>query len=594
MLPRGFKLAALAAACALGLAAPSHPAPSKPWTPGRATQVPGAPAESAAAAKRPVRFINDEPDTGQFLPDSVLLARVADREIRVRNYVETYFRSYAEYRPRPDSAGRLVFLNSMIDKDVLGLVALSVNRPLSFEDRATMREHTQRVLSDVLFQRAVLDSVTVSEEDVRRAYDEFRYELHLRHIQLADRATAERVRRDLMAGRIAWKQAVRTYSTAPDSDRARDGDLGWHKRAGFDPNLAAQVFTLGPSGFSPILQDPMGYQLIQVLERRADDPPGFEAFESLLRTEVRNRKIAIRAAVLRDLLRNEISMVYDSTNVDWASSRFSPARTTTREGRGTTMEFNTGMPEFSPSDTGRVLARHRHGQFTLGSFLESYQAAHPLTRPNVTDFESLLSFMDGIVLEPYMAELATRRGLDRDSLAIQQIQSRREEILVEHLYQDSVMSKVWVRPEDRRKYYQDHLSGYDSLAARLRAGEKAADLLRADSLEGRTTGTIQERSANDRGTPYYKLLFEELRPGKVSVEGPDRVGDYAVIQLLSFDSGHQLAFEEVESIVDESVQNLHAEERLKEFLARYRKRFRIVAHPELLSRVRMADASLAE
>ena len=166
------------------------------------------------------------------------------------------------------------------------------------------------------------------------------------------------------------------------------------------------------------------------------------------------------------------------------------------------------------------------------------------------------------------------------------------------------MSKVQVRPEERRKYYQDHLSGYftfsrvryaaffrssraaaDSLAGRLRAGEKPEEILGVESLLGITTGSIQERSSNEQGTPYYKLLFEELRPGKVAVEGPDRQGDYIVIQLLSFDPGRQLAYEEAENLVDESVQNLQAERLLKEFIARHRKRYTIVSRPELLGRV---------
>ncbi len=251
MPPRGFKPAALALICTLGSATPSHPAPPTPWKPPGAPRPPAAPAESAAApraAKRPMRWIDSQPDTGQFLPDTVLLARVGDREIRVGDYIDAYFRSYAEFRPRPDSAGRVEFLNNVIDKEVLGLVALKINRPFGFEDRIAMRSHRQRELADVLFQRSVLDSVTVSEDEMRQIYEQFRYAVHLRQIRFDDRATAERARRDVVSGRIAWRDAVRMYSVAPDSDRARGGDLGWHTRPSFDPVLAPQVrhFVLRP------------------------------------------------------------------------------------------------------------------------------------------------------------------------------------------------------------------------------------------------------------------------------------------------------------------------------------------------------------
>ena len=613
---RGFPPAALALACVLALAGPSHPAPPSPWIPPPAPPAGAARAESAAAApttKRPVRWINNQPDTGQFLPDTVVLARVNDRTTRVGDYVDAYYRSYAEDRPRPDSAGLRQFLNSIIDKDVMGLMVLGINRPLGFEDRLALRENRERVLSSVLFQRAVLDSATVTEEETRQLYEQFRFAVHLRHIEFADRATAERVRRDLVSGRILWKEAVRKYSVAPDSDRARDGDLGWQRRLGFDPFLAPQVFTLKPGETSPVLQDARGDQVIQVIERRPDKPPAYEALRSMMRDEIRNNKVGQRASALQAMMRGEVGMVHDTANMVWAAARFSPTKRVSREASGTTTEFVVGMPGFAPADTGRVLARHRYAQLTVGGMVDVYGAIQPLFRPSVNDFESMRSFVDGVLLEPYMAELAARRGLERDSLAVVQLQRRREEILVEHMYQDSIMSKVWVQPQARRKYYQEHLTAFftyptakyaafvgdsraaaDSLAARLRAGEKAEAMLRADSLAGRATGSIQERSANDHGTPYYRLLFEELRPGKVSVEGPDREGDFAVIQLLSFDPGRQLPYEEVEGAIDESLQNLRAEELLHEFLARHRKRFRIEAHPQLLDRVLMADRTLME
>jgi hypothetical protein len=607
---RGVMPAALALVCVAWFATPSQPAPTKTWKP--PSLVPS-PDSTAKPARPPVNWINDEPDTGQFLADTVLLARVEKREIRARGYLETYFASYAEYRPRPDSAGRLEFLNSMINKEVLGLTALSVNRPLGFEDRAVMREYTQRTLSNVLYQRAILDSVKVSEAELRRVYEQHKTALHLRHIVFATRSEAERVRADLIAKRITWKDAVRKYSIAPEEDRKRDGDIGVKSRFGFDPVMAFEVFALKPGQTSQVMNDSQGYQLVQCVESRPVAAPAYEDIRSGIMTEVRSQKIQERSERLRAIQRNEIGMVYDTTNIEWACRHFIPTLSAGMDGSQGTMEINTAMPEFAPADTSRVLARHRYGRFTLGAFLDGYTGISPLMRPTVNDFEGMRGQIDGMVLEPYMAELAIRRGLDRDSMAVGQIEGRREEILVEHLYADSISSKVWIKPEDRRKYYNDNIAGFitypkvtfagilrpsrgsaDSLAARLRAGEKAADLLRADSLQGRNTGSIQERSANDHGSPYYKLLFEELRPGKLSVEGPDREGSYAVIQLLSYDPGHQLKYEEVEHIVDESLQNIKAEEMLKAFLVRRKKLYRIEAHPERLARLRMVDPSLLE
>ena len=599
---------ALFLALALGVVSPARPAPPTSWTP------PGPPKSGGAAPATKAQQVlsyDGIVDRGQFLPDTAVLARVNDRVTRVGAFIDAYFSSYAEDRPKADSAGRVEFLNSIVNKEVLGLTALAINRPLGFEDRAKLRAATERILSSVLYQRAVVESVTVTEDEMKRVYEQYRYRQHMRHILFADRSTAEKVRKDLVSKRVAWKDAVRKHSLAPD--REHDGDLGWSARVNFDPILADQVYTLEPGQISPVIRDSQGYQLFQCIEHQPMDPPAYEGIRSLIRGQIRAVKTAQRVAALQGLVREEIGMAYDTTAITWASAHFTPTMTSHQDVGGPSLEFNVDLPEFTPADTARTLATYRGGRFSLGDFFAAYTAISALARPSVADFESMRSQIDGFVFEPHMAELARRRGLEKDSLVVSRIEGQREQILVDHMYQDSILSKVVVLPEEGRQFYQKNISGFvtyprvrfaafarpsragaDSVAERLRSGAKADDILRADSLQGRVSGSIQERSGREHGTAYYKLLFEELRPGKVSVEGPDRQGVYAVIQLLSYEPGRQLSYQEAQDIVDESLMNSKSEERLKEFLARHRKRYRIEAHPELLMRVRLADPTLLE
>src|SRR5262245_54925129 len=163
--------------------------------------------------------------TPAFLPDSTVLARVADRSIRVVRFVDAYFASYAPVRPRPDSAGRVEFLNSMVNKEVMGLTALKINRPLTFEDRAQLREYTDRMLSNALYRQAVLESVTVSDEDVRRVHAQYGFEQHYRRIRFDDPNAAALVRRQVMARTIPWTEAVRRSADCDPDHPAADHGL---------------------------------------------------------------------------------------------------------------------------------------------------------------------------------------------------------------------------------------------------------------------------------------------------------------------------------------------------------------------------------
>jgi hypothetical protein len=576
------------------------------------TVSPGAPAGAVPSTAPPSyggSIYGIAPDTGQYLPDTLVLAAVDDRLIRVGDFVGNYFSSWPEFRPRPDSAGRVEFLTNMINKEVMASVALLAKRQDTFEDRLVMREHTERVLSNILLQRAVIDSVRFEESDIGRIYAQMGYELHLRRLLFGDRALAERARQDLASRRITWNDAA-ARGAPPPAAGPQDGDMGWVKRQALDPALATAVFDLKPGEISPVLLEPAGLSVYQVVERRAVKALTYEQTRTVILEEIRRLQIVQRSERTLAILRERIGMIHDTANIAWAAPHF-PQTISSGGSGGVQFELDTRLPEIDPRDTSRVLARFSGGQFTLGQFLGWYGAQSPFTRPSANTAEALRHQVDVAVLEPAMASLARERGLERDPLAVAMIEKRREQMMVEHLYQDSVLSRVWIPPQERRKYYQEHLAGYityprvryahfhagsqteaDSLAARLRAGVEAEAILREDSLAGRKRAEINWRSQEDHGSPYQKFLFEELRPGQVSVQGPDEERHYAVLQSITFDPGRQLSYQESEAMIDESLQNIAAEKLLAAFLKRHKKTMRLRAHPELVMRVRLVDPTL--
>ena len=567
------------------------------------------PAPTRVPAWSPPRAIEPKGsrlEGGQDLPDTTVLARVEDRVIRTTNFVNAYFASYAEFRPPQDSLGRVEFLTSMVDKEVLALTALEANRPMSFEDRVVMREFTERVMANVLFARAVMDSVFITEEDVRAAHAPYGWQYHLKHILFADQPTAASVREKLLARRLRWGDAVRRYS-ADTTRRGSEGEMGWVSRQALDYAMALEIYHLEPGEISPVLQDANGFHLMQLVERRKVKPPAYEPMRLVLKEYVRSQHATVLAGRFQQQVIRQIGLTYDSTNIRFAAAQFQGYRLVTQEAEGPVLDLSGSVPEFAPADTARILARYRDGQFSLGDFLDAYNARSVVQRPPVDEFQAFLGVLNSMVLEPYMAAVARARGLESDPLAASQIAKKREEIMVEHLFQDSVETKVWIPPQERRRYYEEHAGQYtsfssvrfaaivrdskagaDSIVARLKSGERAEAILHADSLQGLVSGSIQERRDDEKGH-HHKLLFEELRPGQSTLVGPDKAGTWMVLHLVEFDPGRLLAYEEVEHYVDESLQNIRAEAMLQDLIARHRKRYRIEAHPELVMRIRLVD-----
>jgi hypothetical protein len=337
--------------------------------------------------------------------------------------------------------------------------------------------------------------------------------------------------------------------------------------------------------------------------------PPYERIRMILANQLGPLMISRRVEELRSILRVRAGVSYDSAGIAWAASLFAKVRPVKNRPDGTpVLDISGRLPRLTAADTSRVLARSKEGPFTMGRLLSVYRTLSPIQRPEMHTFESIRSFVDGSLLDPYMTELGIERGIDRDPLTIAQIEKKREELTVQHLVRDSVESKVWITPAERQEYYQSRLRDFwsyegvryaaipratkaaaDSLADRLRRGESAEAVIRADSLRlGRSTGSIRFERENQPG-PFFATLTQDLRPGDVMVEGPVKDGEYAVIQKLEHDPGRQLRYDEVQNLVDESLQNIKAERILNEFIARHRAKHRIVLHPERVMLVRLTD-----
>lgn len=609
----GLRLAVLAALTVpLVVAAAPKPTDPKATAPASPQPKPKSNARNTAVTSHPKfrGWLNNVPDTGQFLADSVWLLRVGPRVTRVGDYVERWYATYPEDRSGQDSLGRLQFLETLTNKDVLGMAALSIERPSTFEDRSELRIARQRALANAVYRRYVRDSIVVAEKEIRDLWETYKWDQHVRHIMLADRNAAEMVRREIVSGRTPWSAAVKKYSLG-DITKFPDGDMGWVERRRMDPDIGNVVFALKPGEISAPVRDNQGWHILQSLERKPKSPPAYNAVRSKLLEELRAERTTVRVHRIFDELRAQAGMQHDTANVLLACKQFRATMKLESAGFGASIQVDEHVPEFSPQDTARLLATWRDGgRYSLGDLLHAYSEVPPLLRPTLNMPEAVIAFIESSVLEPRLAEYGAQRGLESDSLVQVLIARKREELAVGHMYQDSVARFIWVSKQERQAYYEKHKAqfhtyakvtfaaiargsraGADSVAAALTSGVAAAQILAADSAAGLKSGSIQVRSQAEGGS-YHTALFEEMRKGDVQVRGPDREGYYAIIQVLDYDPGVQLSYDESAHMIDESLQNQKAEAALKALIARLRTRFHIESRPELLPHVAFRDPTI--
>jgi len=580
-------------------AAPAAPRPD-------ALAAPQLLAASAPAGAR--RNINGIPDTGQFIPDSTLVARVDEKRFTVLDFCWNYYNAFPTDRPKPDSLGRVEFLNTLVNKEVLGRTAERVGYDIGYEGRIQMREESQRVISNVLFRRAVIDSVVVTEDDIQRVYRQFQTALRVHRILFADHATAERVRLDLIRGRITWSAAVKKYSRAIGDHE--DGDIGWVRRGALSIGVAEQLYATKPGEISQVVVDESGPQLVKVVDTRPDLASDYAMLSSLIRKQLFALGVDQRATAIQDLLEGHAHFVPDTANINWACKFFTAPKKVTSTGGGPSLTVDETVPVFDRGDTSRVLARWRDGALSLGRFLIEYSEISPISRPAVNTPAGMTDQAANIALEPYKEQLGLARGYDKDPNYVYQMGTLREKLLVERMYTDSITSHVHPTEADRRREYDQHRDRYvrpenrrfatilrgsqasaDTLAARLRSGASAESVIAADERSGSSSGMVHELSENDHG-PFKRIVFEELKPGQVTTVGPDSSGRVAAVQLIEVVPRHQLSYEDASEDIYANVEAEQSESLLHEWLARLKKGHHIAMYPDLVMKIALRDPTL--
>jgi len=564
---------------------------------------------ATGAPTKPATSYNGEPDTGQFLPDSAVLIRVDAKTFRVSDYVNEYFAAFSGSRPARDSLGRVKFLNSLIDREVLAAAARKVGYNIGYEGRVDMRNYTQRILANELFRRLVIDSAQVSEQEIQRTYQQYKAALRLKRILFANRATGERVRLDLIAGRITWGAAVTKYSRAT-GDHA-DGDMGWVRRGGLSVPIADQVYAIQPGQISQVIEDETGPQILKLVETRPAAPPALDTIRRQIRNQLMGYRVSLGASRVQAAVVTYMGLNPDTANIAWACRFFpKPVDVERRETGGTTLNVNEIVPEFSNADTSRILARWKGGSLSLGRFLIEYSNLSAFSRPNVNTAEGMTQMVENIASEPYKAQMAVDRGFDKDPVVVYQIDSHYDRLIVTRMYSDSVEARVQVTPAERRAEYDAHPERYrvsetrrfatilrysqtsaDSLAAALRHGASAAAVIAADSSGGFQSGMIRTQTADEHGM-FKKIVFEELKPGQVTTMPGNKQGGVAVVQLLGVTPERLPPFAEVQVAADDNLRADKSDQLMKVWLERLRKGHTIESHPDLVMRVRMVDPLL--
>ncbi len=171
---------------------------------------------------------------------------------------------------------------------------------------ASIQQMVDQILLEA-YLSDILDNVEVSRLEVENYLDvwgdTYSTEYNIRHILLPDNSVASSVLSRLNSGE-SFATLASGYSVGPAA--ANGGNLGWMSRGMASPSFMEAVCQLETGEISGIIETPMGFHIIQLMEKRPVQTPLTQAQTIELATmELTSAKQEILLVDLLDSLRSQ-------------------------------------------------------------------------------------------------------------------------------------------------------------------------------------------------------------------------------------------------------------------------------------------------
>lgn len=152
----------------------------------------------------------------------------------------------------------------------------------------------------LLQEKAAIKDIKVTEEELKKYYDDFKPEIKARHILVEDEKTAKEVKKKLDAGG-KFEDLAKEYSKDPGS-AASGGDLGWFGPGKMVPPFEEAAYALEINEISGPVKTEHGYHIIQTTDKK--EKKSFDEMKDELEHELKASKLdgaAVQKAMEREM-----------------------------------------------------------------------------------------------------------------------------------------------------------------------------------------------------------------------------------------------------------------------------------------------------
>jgi len=154
----------------------------------------------------------------------------------------------------------------------------------------TEKDLKENLRLNLLQEQAVTEDIKVKDEDIKKQYDRMKTEIKAKHILVADKETADKVKKELDAGGDFDKLAKK-YST-DDANKDQGGELGYFSTGKMDQAFEDAAYKMKKGEVSDPVQSSFGFHIIKVEDiRDKKDVESYDKAKKDIRRELAMKKV---------------------------------------------------------------------------------------------------------------------------------------------------------------------------------------------------------------------------------------------------------------------------------------------------------------
>jgi peptidyl-prolyl cis-trans isomerase C len=240
-----------------------------------------------------------------------ILARIDDKIITLEEFNKRIDRLPKHYQDIAKTQ-KAKFLDDIIMEELLYKEALRSKIDKDPETQEVIAEARKKILISRLIKDRVEDKVFVSEEELKKYYDEHSEEFILperwraSHILVDTLEEAEEIK-DLLSQGLPFEKLAEERSK--DATSKQSGDVGYFSKGQLIPEFEQTCFKLDVGEISDIVKTQFGYHIVKLTDRKSPEVQEFSVVKELIKKELEREQKKKLLEELADNLRSNAKII---------------------------------------------------------------------------------------------------------------------------------------------------------------------------------------------------------------------------------------------------------------------------------------------